>query len=86
MKDKWLLHKFRMALKGINDYKKHIIRTIHQDKPVKDIMDTLNMETAMITFDFAMKFLPVKYREAQKDFFGKKGKKDLYHLAQACAR
>ena len=74
MGDKWLLHKFGLAIKDVADFKKHLLRAIHQDRSKTDIMDSLSPQTAMIIFDFAMKFLPVKYREAQRDFFGKKGK------------
>ena len=73
MGDKWLLHKFGLAIKDVADYKTHLLRAIHQDRSKTDIMDSLSPQTAMIIFDFAMKFLPVKYREAQSDFFGKKG-------------
>ena len=73
MGDKWLIHKFGLATKDVADYKKHLLRAIHLDRSKTEIMDSLSPQTAMIIFDFAMKFLPVKYREAQKDFFGKKG-------------
>ena len=73
MGDKWQLHKFGLAIKDVLDYKKHLLRAIHQDRSKTEIIEGLSPETALIIFDFAMKFLPVKYREAQKDFFGKKG-------------
>ena len=72
MGDKWLIHKFGLATKDVADYKKHLLRAIHQDRSKTEIMDSLSPQTAMIIFDFAMKFLPVKYREAQKDFLGRK--------------
>jgi len=33
----------------------------------------MNEEDCLITLDWAMKFLPEKYRESQKDWFGKRG-------------
>ena len=41
-------------------------RGILQEKDSKN-------ETVCITQDFAMKFLPIQFREAQSDFFGKRG-------------
>ena len=80
MGDKWLLHKFSLAVKDVLDYKKHLVRAIHQDRAKAAVMENLSPETALIIFDFAMKFLPVKYREAQKDFFGKKGDHSFWYL------
>ena len=73
MNNRWLLHKFEIAIKDINEYKKHIVRAIHQDKAKTVAMEKLSQHEALILFDFAMKFLPQKYREAQSDFFAKKG-------------
>ena len=74
MKNKWLSHKFNLAADDILQYKMHILRAIHQDHAKTDLMEKLSERRALIIFDFAMKFLPQKYREAQVDFFGKKGK------------
>ena len=46
---------------------------MNQDECRLRLIDTLDDETVFITQDFAMKFLPVQYREAQSDFFGKRG-------------
>ena len=77
MNDRWLLHKFDIATKNVNEYKKHIVRAIHQDQAKTAVMDKLSVDEALIIFDYAMKFLPQKYREAQSDFFAKKGLKPL---------
>lgn len=73
MGDRWLLHKFEIAAKEVNEYKKHIVRAIHQDRAKADIMARLSREEVLLIFDYAMKFLPQKFREAQTDFFAKKG-------------
>lgn len=73
MGNKWLSHQFSSAVDDVLQYKKHILRAIHQDHAKTDILENLSEERALIIFDFAMKFLPQKYREAQVDFFGKKG-------------
>ena len=73
MGDRWLLHKFELAAKDVNKYKKHIVRAIHQDRAKTDTMKNLSPRVALILFDYAMKFLPQKYREEKSDFFAKKG-------------
>lgn len=73
MGDRWLLHKFEIAAKEVIEYKKHIVRAIHQDRAKADIMARFSREEVLLIFDYAMKFLPKKYREAQTDFFAKKG-------------
>ena len=73
MGDRWLLHKFEIAAKEVIEYKKHIVRAIHQDRAKADIMARLSREEVLLIFDYAMKFLPQKFREAQTDFFAKKG-------------
>ena len=83
MNDRWLLHKFDIATKDINEYKKHIVRAIHQDQAKTAVMDKLSVDEALIIFDYAMKFLPQKYREAQSNFFVKKG---LQHPSFHCIR
>lgn len=77
MGDKWLLHKFEIAVKDVQEYKKHILRAIHQDRAKADLMKRLSTEEVMMIFDYAMKFLPQKFREAQTDFFAKKGKQNI---------
>ena len=38
-----------------------------------DVLDQLDESSVMITQDWAMKFLPQKYRESQTDWFAKRG-------------
>jgi hypothetical protein len=73
MGNKWLSHKFNLASNDILQLKMHLLRAVHQDQAKTDLYDQLSERRALIIFDFAMKFLPQKYREAQVDFFGKKG-------------
>ena len=46
---------------------------MHQDQARLDVIDKLCKSKVMITQDFAMKFLLMQFREAQNDFFGKRG-------------
>ena len=49
------------------------MRSINQDQARTDVLDLLDDETVLIVNDWAMKFLPRKYRESQTDWFGKRG-------------
>ena len=51
----------------------HLLRSAHQDQARLDIIDTLDPEAVLIVNDWAMKFLPQRYRESQTDWFGKRG-------------
>ena len=50
-----------------------MLRSAHQDQARLDVIDALNQETVFIVNDWAMKFLPQRYRESQADWFGKRG-------------
>ena len=57
----------------IMEWKSHIVRTINQEKSKANILDELDRKQALIIMDWAMKWLPKRYRETQTDWFGKKG-------------
>ncbi|CAG2252655.1 unnamed protein product [Mytilus edulis] len=61
------------ACERITDWKRHIVRTINQDKGRSDLLKSLSPEQAVIVMDWAMKFLPMSFREKQSDWFGQKG-------------
>lgn len=63
----------RKAIEAVNNWKAHQLRVVHQDQARLDVIDKLCESKVLITQDFAMKFLPVQFREAQNDFFGKRG-------------
>ncbi|XP_033647024.1 uncharacterized protein LOC117306650 [Asterias rubens] len=44
-----------------------------QEKCKEDILSNLTSSQALLTMDWAMKYLPRRFREAQQDWFGKKG-------------
>jgi hypothetical protein len=68
-----MLYKFRQAAQDINAWKAHILRSMQQDKARTNLFDELDDKSIFITQDWAMKFLPSKYREAQTDWFAKRG-------------
>lgn len=61
------------ATVAIQSWKCHLLRSTHQDQARLDIIDSLEPQAVFIVNDWAMKFLPQKYRESQTDWFGKRG-------------
>ena len=59
------------AESNVLDWKKHQLRTIHQDLSKKSILYNLASNQAFLIKDWAMKFLPFQFRESQSDFFWK---------------
>ena len=43
------------------------------DQARLDVLRSLNQESTLLVLDWAMKFLPRKFRESQADWFGKRG-------------
>lgn len=68
-----LLYTYEQAVKAIIAWKAHQLRSFQQDKARIDVLDCLDETTVLITQDWAMKFLPQKYRETQADWFAKRG-------------
>ena len=50
------------------------MRTLNQEEAKQDALKALDEETCLIVMDWAMKFLPHRYRERMSDFFGKRGR------------
>ncbi|CAC5418232.1 unnamed protein product [Mytilus coruscus] len=62
-----------MAEKNLMEWKKHLLRTVHQESARRNILKSLTSKQALVIMDWIMKFLPFQYRETQSEFFGKKG-------------
>ena len=58
---------------AIRSWQCHILRSFNQDQARLDFLDILDNVTVLIVNDWAMKFLPQRYRESQSDWFGKRG-------------
>lgn len=67
------LYLYQHAKQAIHLWKCHQIRTIRQDQARLDVLDRLDEKTCLITNDWAMKFLPHRFRETQSNWFGKRG-------------
>jgi len=66
-------YRLEQNIQLVTEWKKHLLRTVHQDIARKHILDQLDEKSVFLVADWAMKWLPTKYREAQRDFFGKRG-------------
>ena len=66
-------HEIDVAAKYIKDWKAHLLRTVHQDLARQNILQNLKPHQGLLIMDWAMKFLPLQFRETQSDFFGKRG-------------
>ena len=51
----------------------HQLRSVRQDQARIDCLNLLDDASVLVTQDWAMKFLPTKYRESQSNWFGKRG-------------
>lgn len=61
------------AVTKILQWKSHIIRTINQDTARTHTLKDLQPGDILIIMDWAMKFLPITFREKQSDWYGQKG-------------
>uniref|UniRef100_A0A914VWZ7 C2H2-type domain-containing protein n=1 Tax=Plectus sambesii TaxID=2011161 RepID=A0A914VWZ7_9BILA len=69
------------------EMRRHQLRSVLSSTTRKNIVEKLGTEgnaDALLTLDWAMKWLPTKARETQKDFFGKKG--ISWHIAHVLRR
>ena len=71
-------------MKNIMAWKGHLLRDINQDKARLNLFRDLDSDSVLIVLDWAMKFLPRKYRESQSDWFGKRG--ISWHIAVAMTK
>ena len=76
-----LMFSCNQAAQAFENWKAHQLRSHRQDKARLDIIDLLKEDTIFVPQDWAMKFLPQKYRETQAYWFGKRG---TYILAHQC--
>jgi len=68
-----LRHDHNQAKEMIFQWKSHIIRAENQDRAKRNILGSLQSDTALVVMDWAMKFVQLKYREKQSEWYGKRG-------------
>lgn len=72
------------ASQDIDAWKAHLLRSINQDLARFDVLKKLKPNSVLLMLDWAMKYLPKKYRESQTDWFGKRG--IPWHITVAITR
>ena len=68
-----VLYTHSHAVQAIHSWKAHQLRCVRQDTARTACLSALDETSVLITQDWAMKFLPLKYRENQSDWYGKRG-------------
>ena len=58
---------------AIHAWKAHLLRNVNQDEACTNALDILDERSVLVVQDWAMRFLPRKYRKSQTDWFGKRG-------------
>ena len=72
------------AKQHIHSWKSHLLRSTHQDDCRLDVIKDLDETSVLLVLDWAMKYLPRKFRESQTDWYGKRG--IPWHIAVAMRR
>lgn len=65
-------HDLKASSSNISNWKAHCLRTVHQEQARQNNILKLKPNQCLIIIDWAMKFLPIKHRGTQADFFGKR--------------
>ena len=67
-----LMYTIQQVCQAIESWKADQVRSIQQDKARTSLLENLETSSVLITQDWAMKFLPQRYRETQADWFAKR--------------
>ena len=79
-----LLYDFNKAVISIFEWKSHIMRSANQACAKQDVMEKLDCSSILILMDWAMKFLQLRYREKQSEWYGKRGLS--WHISSVVSR
>ena len=66
-------YEISQSKQSIQAWKAHLLRSVNQDAARHEILQNLDGQSVFLVMDWAMKFLPRKFRESQSDWFGKRG-------------
>ena len=72
------------AKQNILAWKAHLHLCVNQDEARLEVINALDESSALLVQDWAMKFLPRKFRESQGDWFAKRGMS--WHITVATLR
>lgn len=67
-----LRFEYTESVRNIQAWKAHLLRLSNQDEAKQHILQRLDKNSCLVIMDWAMKFLPVQYREQMNDFFGQR--------------
>ena len=79
-----IVYDFEQAVKAVNQWKAHIMRTTNQERAKQDVLAMLDSSSRLVVMDWAMKFLQLRYREKQSDWYGKK--RLSWHVSSVVSR
>ena len=68
-----LRFEYNESVHNIQAWKAHLLRSSNQDKAKQHVLQKLDENSCLVIMDWAMKFLPVQYREQMSDFFLARG-------------
>ena len=72
---RWQLsHDYKLCVASIQDWKAHLLRSVNQEEGKQFALVHVDSASCLIVMDWAMKYLPQRYRERMSDFFGKRGR------------
>ena len=60
------------------------MRSVNQECAKQDILAKLDQSSCLLIIDWAMKFLQLRYREKQSDWYGKRGLS--WHISSVISR
>lgn len=72
------------AKQAIHAWKVHLLRNVNQNEAHTNALIMLDETSVYLVQDWAMKFLPRKYKESQTDWFEKRG--IVWHITVAIHR
>ena len=67
------LYDIDKSSEAIVQWKAHIMRSANQGHAKQDILAKLDQNSCLLVMDWAMKFLQLRYRKKQSDWYGKRG-------------
>ena len=67
------LYEANSAASKIFEWKAHVLRAENQDQCKRQILNSLKGDEVFIVVDWAMKFMAMKFREKQSEWFAKRG-------------
>ena len=68
-----LLYDFERSKNCIFLWKSHALRSVNQESAKQEALQSLDSQSVLVAIDWAMKFLQMKYREKQSEWFAKRG-------------